>query len=150
MYFIDFKIISLIFLYFSESLYESSSSLLSKPGSLDFFVGSDLFSMLVVVIIDLVVNTDDASINNEVSDNFVVESDLAVVWIIGVVSVVESNTGGVWVVVSDDFTMDVDVEMGSVAGDAGSNGEVGEVFDVVDIGRIDGGQITVAYFLIFR
>ena len=41
-------------------------------------------------------------------------------------------------------------KMGSVAGDAGSNEEVGEVFDVVDVGRIGGGQITVAYFLIFN
>jgi len=46
--------------------------------------------------------------------------------------------------------MDVDAEMGSVAGDAGSNGEVGEVFGVVNVGRIGGGQITVAYFLIFN
>ena len=46
--------------------------------------------------------------------------------------------------------MDVDVEMGSVAGDAGSNGEVGEVVGVVNVGRIGGEQITVAYFLIFN
>jgi hypothetical protein len=35
--------------------------------------------------------------------------------------------------------MDVDVEM---SGD--SNADVDEVFDVVDVGRIGGGQITVA------
>ena len=39
--------------------------------------------------------------------------------------------------------MDVDVEMGSVAG-GGSYAEVGEVFSVVDVGRIGGGQIAAA------
>ena len=88
--------------------------------------------MLVVVLIDLVVTPDDASINNVVFDDIMVESDIGEVWI--------------RVVVSDDFTVDVDVEMGSVAGSGGSNADVGEVFGVVDVGRIGGGQITVAYF----